>query len=93
VAELLEQEEEVLLLLGLGLSSGTAIPCPAPSAHATCTAAINGHASYNRQTFPVFIQGNKNIFSDIILYQNIIRLGLYTFIIFSFLGRLLLVHP
>jgi hypothetical protein len=66
VAELLEQEEEVLLLLGLGLSSGTAIPCPAPSAHATCTAVINGHASYNRQTFPVFIQGNKKIFSAII---------------------------
>jgi hypothetical protein len=70
-------EQEEVLLLGLGLSSGTAIPCPAPSAHATCTAVINGHASYNRQTFPVFIQGNKNIFSDIILYQNI-KLGLNT---------------
>ena len=37
---------------------GTAIPFPEHFAHATCTAAINGHAFYNRPIFLVFIQGN-----------------------------------
>lgn len=55
---------------------GTAIPFPERSAHATCTAAINGHAFYNRPIFLVFIQGN--------IINNYTAHLSYSFVSFSF---------